>query len=178
MVWWWPYLLVVALLVGFDGRAISNDVLLSLLAGLGAAFCYGLASVYAGNVKDTLGKDVSPTSNALGSLIVSSAIMAPLMPFAPIQATPDWIVVCCVLVLGLICSGLAYLLYFNLIKEIGAQKAVSVAYLIPAFGILWGYLFLNEPVGWNTLGGAMLVFIAVSLITGFDPRQMFKAKPT
>ena len=50
------------------------------------------------------------------------------------------------LALGLVCGAIAYLLYFRLIADIGATGALTVTYLIPVFGVLWGALFLGETV--------------------------------
>jgi drug/metabolite transporter (DMT)-like permease len=76
-----------------------------------------------------------------------------------------------------VCSGVAYLLYFRLINEIGAAPALTVTFLIPLFGVLWGWLFLAETVGWHTLAGAFIVILGTALVTGFSPRLLFARKP-
>jgi len=75
-----------------------------------------------------------------------------------------------------VCSGVAYLLYFRLIAEIGAAPALTVTFLIPLFGVLWGWLFLAETVGWHTLAGAFIVILGTALVTGFSPRLLFARK--
>ena len=59
------------------------------------------------------------------------------------------------MVLGLLCTGLAYLLFFRLIAHVGPAKAISVTFLIPVFGVLWGGLFLGEVVSAVMLGTAL-----------------------
>ena len=79
-----------------------------------------------------------------------------------------------VLALGVVCSGIAYLLYFRLIADLGAASALTVTFLVPLFGVLWGHLFLGEPIGWNTLVGALVVIVGTALVTGFSAAALFK----
>jgi drug/metabolite transporter (DMT)-like permease len=69
-------------------------------------------------------------------------------------------------VLGLVCTAAAYLIYFRLVRSVGPAKAVTVTFLIPVFGILWGALFLDEPVTPALLGSCALVLIGTALATG------------
>ena len=80
------------------------------------------------------------------------------------------------LVLGVLCTGIAYLIYFRLIAEIGAASALTVTFLIPVFGVLWGYLFLDEKVGWHTLAGSTIVLLGTALVTGFSVKSLFTRK--
>ena len=73
----------------------------------------------------------------------------------------------------MLCSGVAYLLYFRLIADEGAASALTVTFLIPLFGILWGYVVLGEPVGWHTVAGCILVLAGTALATGFSWRAVF-----
>lgn len=79
-----------------------------------------------------------------------------------------------VAVLGVLCTGLAYLLYFRLVTDIGPASTLSVTFLIPFFGILWGYLVLGEPIGFNTVIGTILVVSGTMLVTGFSPRSLLR----
>ena len=68
--------------------------------------------------------------------------------------------------LALLCTGVAYVLYFRLIAHIGAANAISVTFLIPVFAVLWGWLFLAEqPTGAMALGCAVIV-LGTGLATG------------
>ena len=83
-----------------------------------------------------------------------------MLPFAlpfpmPGPVTP-WILAN-IAALALLCSAVAYLLYFRLIRDIGPTRAMSVTFLIPALGMLWGVLFLDESVTPAMLAGAALV---------------------
>jgi len=69
-----------------------------------------------------------------------------------------------ILALGLVCGAIAYLLYFRLIADIGATGALTVTYLIPVFGVLWGALFLGETVSALMLVGAALVILGTVFV--------------
>src|SRR6267142_2781826 len=120
---------------------------LAIAASLGAAFCYGLTGV----VLRRWGRATSARGMAAGTQLMGGVLLLPLLVIAPpAWPTPD--VVMAMLALGLVSGALAYVLYFRLIADLGATGALTVTYLIPIFGVLWGALFLGEP-----LGGAMIV---------------------
>ncbi|WP_373277898.1 DMT family transporter [Vibrio halioticoli] len=161
----------VFILVGFDSNHLAQDSTMAMLAGVMAACCYGIASNYAKNAPK-----ISSFDNAHGSMWAACLIILPLLPFMPIREMPDLQISISVILLGVVCTGLAYLLYFRLIEDVGPPSALSVTFLIPLFGILWGYLFLNESVGWNTALGALFVIGGTMLVTGFSVKNMLNLK--
>lgn len=162
----------VALLMGADPAALQPGAGWAIAATLGATCCYGLASNYA-RVASTPG----PLANAHGSMWAAVLWLSPLLAWAPMPEEPTTGVLGAVLALGLLCTGVAYLLYFRLVADIGAAPALTVGFLIPLFGVLWGWLFLNEPVGWHTLLGGVVVVLGTALATGFDPRALRARRP-
>jgi drug/metabolite transporter (DMT)-like permease len=68
--------------------------------------------------------------------------------------------------LGIGCTALAYLLYFRLIARVGAVRASSVAFLIPAFATFWGWALLHEPVTLQMLAGAAVILLGTALSLG------------
>lgn len=154
----------VALLVGFDHVASRPGAGLAIAAGLTAAFCYGIASLYA-----KLAPAVDPFANTHGSMWGAALVVLPALALSAPVATPSGGVLGAVLALGVLCSGIAYLMYFKLIADVGAASALAVTFLTPLFGILWGCLFLHEVLGWYTLPGAVLVISGTALTTGFRP---------
>jgi len=132
-------------------------------AALGTACAYGFSSNYARRHAATL----DHFNCAHGSLWVAALLVAPAVPFFPPLAPVSMGVAAALVTLGVVCTGIAYLIYFRLIHDVGPASALSVAFLIPAFGVLWGVAFLNEPVTPALLIGATFVVAGTVLTTGF-----------
>ncbi len=149
-------------MIGAEGFAVKNDnVLGALVACFVAPLSYGFASLYATRHADT----TDPLDNAHGSLWVGTLLLMPLavMSPAPLRepALMDWLTIA---MLGLGCTSFAYLLFFRLLVEIGPVKALSVTFLIPLFGVFWGWLFLGEQVTGTMMAGGALVLVGSALI--------------
>ena len=157
----------VVVLASFDAVMLRPGAGVALLAGLGASLSYGIASTYAKSAPN-----VDAFANALGSMGAATLLVAPAMPFFPPHAPADTEVIIAVIALGVVCSGVAYLLYFRLIADLGPASALTVTFLIPVFGVLWGRVFLGEPVGLHTLAGSAIVVVGTALVTGFTPRML------
>jgi drug/metabolite transporter (DMT)-like permease len=155
----------VALLVGFDHVASRPGAGIALAAALLAALSYSVASLYARSAKS-----VEPFANAHGTMWTSALMVLPVLPLFPPAAAPSAGILGAVLALGVLCSGIAYILYFRLIELVGATSALTVTFLSPLFGILWGALFLGEVIGWYTVVGSAIVLVGTALVTGFVPR--------
>jgi drug/metabolite transporter (DMT)-like permease len=103
-----------------------------------------------------------------------------LLPFAiaswpagPIGAV-DW---ASGIALGVLCTGVAYILYFRLIARVGPASAMTVTFLIPAFAMLWGALVLGEEVTGAMLAGCAVIFAGTALATGLArPRRVSSAR--
>ncbi len=165
----------VVLLMGLDPAMLRPGSGWVLAAVLLAPLCYAIASHYARSA----GEELTPYAHAHGSMWAATVLLWPVLPLAghapwPVEAAPG--VVGAVLALGLLCTGVAYLMYFRLVAALGAASALTVTFLIPVFGILWGHLFLGEAVGWQTLGGALVVLTGTALVTGFRPSLLFVRK--
>jgi drug/metabolite transporter (DMT)-like permease len=157
----------VTLLVGFDHVSERPGATVAIGAALVAAFCYSIASQYAKSAKA-----VAPFANAHGSMWAATVFVIPALPFFPAPGEPSVGIMAAVLALGVVCSGIAYILYFKLIEEVGTTSALTVTFLNPMFGILWGALFLHEVIGWHTLLGSGIVLVGTALVTGFVPAFM------
>jgi drug/metabolite transporter (DMT)-like permease len=155
----------VALLVGFDHVSTLPGADIALAAALIAALSYSIASLYAKSAKS-----VDSFANAHGSMWASSLLVLPALALFPAPGQPTVGVMGAVLALGVLCSGIAYIMYFRLIEEVGTTSALTVTFLNPVFGILWGALFLGEVIGWYTIAGSAIVLIGTALVTGFVPR--------
>ncbi len=67
--------------------------------------------------------------------------------------------------LALLCTAVAYLLYFYLIANAGPTKTLTVTFLVPVFGLLFGVLLLKEPFGLGTIAGLGIILVGVALVT-------------
>jgi drug/metabolite transporter (DMT)-like permease len=159
----------VASLVGLGGLQVQPGAMLAVVLTASAAICYGIASSYA-----EFAVKVETYANAHGSLWAATLLLMPFLPFASVPVSWPPGAVAAALVLGVLCTGVAYLMYFHLIATAGAPSALTVGYLIPLWGVLWGWLFLDEAIGWHTLLGAGLVLSGTMLVTGFRLRSLLR----
>jgi len=155
---------IAGLILGVIGVALVSGAeastrWLAILAGLAAAFCYGVTGV----VLRRWGRETTARGMAVGTQLMGGVLLMPLLVLAP-PAWPSAQVVLAMLALGLVCGALAYVLYFRLIADIGATGALTVTYLIPIFGVLWGWLFLGEALSTPIIAGALIVIAGTVLV--------------
>ena len=134
----------------------------AIVAMLLATACYGFA---ANHTRRYL-QGVPALVNATGTQLVSALVLLPPALWSWPERMPGlgpWLAA---LVLGVACSALAYVLFFRLIARVGASRAVTVTFLVPVFGTLWGALFLGEPVTASMLAGGAVVLLGTGLATG------------
>lgn len=152
------------LVLGIAGVALlsgpqSSNAWLPIAAALGAAFCYGLT----GAVLRRWARQTPARAMALGTQVMGALLLLPLLIVSP-PGVPGMTVVMSMLGLGVVCGALAYVLYFRLIADIGAAGALTVTYLIPIFGLLFGALFLGEALGLQVIAGALVVIAGTVLV--------------
>lgn len=147
----------VALIARPTGEALH---LLPVAACLGAAWCYGFTAAYLRR----WARAAPAKGMAVGTQLSAGLIMLPLVALWPPAAAPTPFIAACVLALGLVCGAVAYLLYFRLIENVGPAGALTVTYLVPLFGMLWGALFLGEALTLSMLAGAALVILGTVFV--------------
>ncbi len=152
----------VALVVGWTPVALSPVVLLSIGASLAAALSYGFGGVYAKRAFSGL----PPLGMSIGQQAAAGLLLLPPSAVSLPGETPSSAVVLSVLSLALLSTALAYLLYFRLITSVGPTSTLTVTFLVPVFGLLFGALFLGEPVGAGMLVGLGVILSSVALVTG------------
>lgn len=162
---------VLGLFTGFAGVVVLtnarsgvelSDSVIPVLAALGATFAYGFSACY---TKRNL-SGVSTLAIAAGSQGFAAIVLLPLAVVTWPSQTPSFQAWWQVAVLGVACTGIAYILYFRLIANVGAAKAITVAYLVPVFGVMWGVIFLEETISHSLLIGAGLILLGVGMTTG------------
>ncbi len=149
----------VVVLVWKDGGTAAGP---GVAAGLAAAFLYAVAAHLSRRRLGDVDAMVVAGGSQAGAAIL---ILGPALTLAPGDAPPVtawWSAV----LLGVFCTALAYLLFFGLIARVGAMRAMTVSYLIPVFGMLWGWLLLSEPITGRMVAGGVLVLVGVAFTTG------------
>ena len=135
---------------------------LAVLACLLACICYGLSASIAKRLMAGLPALVS----ASGSQIGASLFLLPLTVWYWPAQTPSLRAWLAVLFLGVICTGLAYVLYFRLIERAGPARALAVTFAIPAFAVFYGVLLLGESITPWMIFCATIIIAGTSLSTG------------
>ncbi|CRL48278.1 DMT family transporter [Pseudomonas sp. URMO17WK12:I11] len=157
----------VAILTRAGPVAFDMELLIGALACLLATTCYGFAGFLARRWLDHQG-GLDSRLSALGSMLGATLFLLPLFGYSVITQPPvswgGWSVWLSLLGLGLGCTAFAYILYFRLLSSIGPVKSMTVTFMIPPFGVLWGALFLDEPLSMAHLYGGMLIAGALWLV--------------
>ena len=158
---------LVGVAIGFVGVAMlvgvqSGGNRVAALAVLGVALCYATSVLYAGISV----RGVPPLQVSFGQLACATLILAPFGLLQLPSTAPPAKVWLAVLALGVLGSGLAYLLYFAIIASAGASRAILVTYLVPAFALVYGAAILDESVTAIALAGLALVLTGTALATG------------
>jgi drug/metabolite transporter (DMT)-like permease len=151
----------VALIVGPVEARAEPQFHWAVGAALGAACAYGTTGI----LMKRFAAGASPRGMAAGNQLAAALVLLLLLPFAPVPAAPSALVVANLLALALLASGVAFVLYFRLIADVGATRALTVTYLIPLFGVLWGRLFLGETLPASALAGGALILAGTALVT-------------
>ena len=179
--WWWlkdrpTGSRVLGLLVGFAGVAalawdkasFKPDAVSGIapawavLACLLATVCYAIAASATKRYLSGLPPLVTAAGSQLGATLL---LTLPALYLRP-QQLPGLQAWLALLVLGVLCTGVAYILYFRLIEQAGPARALSVTFAIPVFAILYGVLFLGERVtAWMLVWGSV-VLLGTALSTG------------
>jgi drug/metabolite transporter (DMT)-like permease len=174
---------VAGLVIGFAGVVLLSWHKLGfsqamgawpVLSGLGGGFLYGLSL----NFTKRYLTGVAPLSVAAGSQVTAALVLLPvLVIFAP-RAWPSAPALWSAAALGVLCTGIAYVLFYRLFSAIGPTRALTVAFLIPMFGVLWGWFFLKEQFTMPMALGACAVLLGMGLTTGIIKAPARKPAPS
>jgi drug/metabolite transporter (DMT)-like permease len=173
---------IVGLLLGIGGVVVMSSLsnlpaqpatTLAVLACLLAPMCYGLAGVY---IKKRA-SGVKPMAIAGGSQLLGGLALMPfLLVSPPATAAFSAEVVLLVVAFAVLCSALAYMIYYKLMADVGPTKALTVTFLIPVFAMLWGVLLIGEEVTLSMAGGAAIILVGTFLVTAPRGKAALKAQ--
>ncbi|KDP89441.1 DMT family transporter [Cupriavidus basilensis] len=157
----------VAVLTRTGPVAFSPQVMLGAAACLVATACYGLAGFLARRWITAQG-GLDSRLVATGSMFGASLFLLPFCAIAlarentlPAAGPGVWLAM---LGVGMLCTAIAYILYYRLIADLGPVRSLTVTFLIPPFGIVWGAIFLGEQLSWAHVAGGALIGLAVWLV--------------
>jgi drug/metabolite transporter (DMT)-like permease len=134
----------------------------AMAACVGANVCYTVGA----HVSHRTLRGVTPLSVATGSQLVAAAVLLPFTVWMWPARMPGASAWAAMLGLAAICTSLAYVLFYRLMARVGASRSMVVLFLIPVFGVVWGLLFLHEPVTLAMAGGCVVILLGVALTTG------------
>jgi drug/metabolite transporter (DMT)-like permease len=156
----------VAWMIGGAAIAGLGSAALAQLAICGAAISYAFASVWGRRFREM---GVAPIATATGQVTCSSALLLPVMLVVDRPWTlpmPGSATIAAIIALALVCTSLAYILYFRILQTAGATNVALVTFLIPPVAILLGIAFLDEVLQLRHMVGMALIAIGLCLIDG------------
>jgi drug/metabolite transporter (DMT)-like permease len=133
----------------------------AVAACLAASFSYGVTGV----LVRRFGAGVPSRGMAVATQAWAAVALLPVLPLLPPPAALSAAIAANLVALGVLASGVAFLLYFRLMTDVGATRALTVTFLIPVFAFAWGLLFLGETLSHAQIGGALLILAGTLLVT-------------
>jgi drug/metabolite transporter (DMT)-like permease len=173
---------ILGLLVGFAGVMVlmmkdlfeaSTSSLLGQAAVLLASVFYAVSSVIARKTTE----DTPGILRSGNPLIAASAVMWPSVMFfeSPVEIPQLPITWIALLWLGILGSGVAFVMAYYLIHEIGPTRMTMVTYLFPVGGVILGVVFLQEQLSWQLITGTLLVLVSL-VIANWEPKRLVRQK--
>jgi drug/metabolite transporter (DMT)-like permease len=164
----------VVMLFGVDLSG-SSDELIGGAMMLGAALCYAISWLL---VKHKMA-GAAPEAVAGGTMVIAAVVTAPLLIASPPAAAPALDSVASLLALGIGGTGIAFILFYTLIADIGPARAAIVSYVAPAFSIVYGVVLLDESLTLAAVGGLALILAGSWLgAQGRLPRFLSRSEPS
>lgn len=158
----------VAVVTGVGAIEMNANTWLAAGAILLATFCYAATGI---GIKLRGGK-LPPYAIAAWSQLFAGAVLVPPAAFAHPSGPITITVLANLAGLGLLCSGVAYLLYYRLIRDIGPTRTATLTFLLPAFGIVWGWLLLGESITLSMIVGTALIVGGTAAVLRPAPRSV------
>lgn len=185
-----PIFTVIAILIAFRAEKPKREVLIGLTVGLLGVFvvlgiwngfganeplaigalilaviCYGIGSPFLRKYVEPL--KIKPEAAVFGQVSTSAITLLPFYLFGGLTAGPiTFNAVAAMLALGVFGTGLAYVLYYKLLAQVGSAIGSAVTYISPIVGVILGILLLGETISWNEPVGAAIVLLGAAVAQG------------
>ncbi len=150
------------MLVGFPAVPVTPAFLIGCAAMIGSTFSAAFGSNYASRHLSSTG----PWEVTIGSFLAGGVLTLPLLWFVPVPGTPVALDYLYLFALAALMSALTYVLYFGLVKSIGATAAISVEFVVTVVAVLVGALVLDEPLTVLQLCGGAVIIVGCALVLG------------
>ena len=162
---------IVGLAIGFVGvliaigiTTVSTGNWAGELCVLGAAVCYAISALYSRRVFTGM----APIVPSTGQMLASTSLLIPIARVwdgGP-TAWPSTKSIIARVILAVVCTAVAYIMYYHLISSIGATKSSMVSYLIAPFGVVYGFVFLQEAISPNAIIGLVIIIAGIVIAGG------------
>jgi drug/metabolite transporter (DMT)-like permease len=162
----------VVLLMGID-VAGDRDELIGALCILGATCGYAVGPM----IIRTRLSDANPMGVSASALGIASIILLPALVITPLEEVPSAGALASIAVLGVVCSALAFVVFFALIVEAGPTRATVITYVNPAVAVLLGVTLLGENLGAASVAGLLLILAGSWTATGGSPPRLRRRRP-
>lgn len=185
-----PIFTVIAILIAFRAEKPKREVLIGLTVGLLGVFvvlgiwngfganeplaigalilaviCYGIGSPFLRKYVEPL--KIKPEAAVFGQVSTSAITLLPFYLFGGLTAGPiTFNAVAAMLALGVFGTGLAYVMYYKLLAQVGSAIGSAVTYISPIVGVILGILLLGETISWNEPVGAAIVLLGAAVAQG------------
>jgi drug/metabolite transporter (DMT)-like permease len=150
-----------------SGHIAGANVGAAALAGTTAALCYGLGINFVRHYLSGLPAAATAAANLASGAVLLAPLALYTWPHHPVPAM-SWL---SAVLLGVLCTGIAFVFYYRLIARIGAPRTATVTYLIPLFGVIWAWLLLGERVTLSMVLAGALILAGVGLSQQREARR-------
>ena len=157
----------VVILIGLSSQEMNRDFLLGFLGSTIASFGFALG----GNYSKVRAQHIGAWEQTIGTFTFGGLYLLPFMFLVPIVKAPTLSAFGWLFLLAATASSLAYILYFRLVAEIGATKALTTEFMVPVVAVIVGAVFLGEMVTVTDLIGAAAILLGSALVLGLLPLQ-------
>lgn len=157
----------VTLANGLGNVALTSTTVLAIGITLLAPMFYALSGIYI-KLQAT---DLPPKGTAAWGLLSATPILLLGLPAAPPLEVPPPTAWVALAVLGMACTGLAMAIFYRLLANIGPTATTTITFILPIFGMFWGWLILSEAITPGMIGGSALLIVGTLLVMAKPPQK-------